>query len=365
MARRALYPIPQRPRRTGHRAQTSQLIGGLTPTAYTEVNLTAAAGTTTFQGGTAAAYIPGQPVNLTATGGSTTFDGGDVVLFTLATTLEAADGATTFAGGTASLTITVAAATGSATFAGGTVTYTGGNPPTNLTAAAGTTTLAGGATLLTFNYVVGTGALLGPDLILGAFNLGETDANITFDGGTATAYTGIIAVRQLGAIIVTTAAKARPIGLAHTRAQGTPTTTGRHITLPGLARTRAQGSPRTTGSRALPIGQAHTRALGAARTLVTASPVSITHARAQGTGPAVTIAWIARPAPIAHTRALGTSLTIKGRQTLIPAGLAHARAQGNPTLSGRALPASITHTRGIAAPHVNVIALHPAALARA
>jgi hypothetical protein len=77
----------------------------------------------------------------------------------------------------------------------------------------------------------------------------------------------------------------------------------------------------------------------------------------------VTEAWHPRLTGLNHPRALGQPTT-HGSTDLAPIGQHHARAQGNPTLTGRALPQGLQHNRSLGAPAVNIEILTLVALDR-
>ena len=78
----------------------------------------------------------------------------------------------------------------------------------------------------------------------------------------------------------------------------------------------------------------------------------------------VTEVWHPRLIAITHTRALGLP-TAHGSTDLSPTGLRHTRAQGNPTLSGRALPQGLQHNRTLGTPSVDITTVALLALDRA
>jgi hypothetical protein len=175
------------------------------------------------------------------------------------------------------------------------------------------------------------------------------------------------AVRALGNLVVTVAWVERLGGLEHTRALGSPTAIGRKIEVAGLENERAQGTPILSG-RALPEGLVHTRASSSPSVNPrTASPASLGRTRVQGS-PVASLVKIGRPESLVHaSRALGAP-TAHGHMEVGPPSLDRSsefRVLGSPTLSGRALPAGITHTRDLGTVAVNVRTLVPSALDRA
>jgi hypothetical protein len=175
------------------------------------------------------------------------------------------------------------------------------------------------------------------------------------------------AVRALGNLVVTVAWVERPGGLEHTRALGSPTVIGRKIEVAGLENERAQGTPILSG-RALPEGLVHTRASSSPSVNPrTASPASLSRTRVQGS-PVASLVKIGRPESLVHaSRALGAP-TAHGHMEVGPPSLDRSsefRVLGAPTLSGRALPSGITHTRVLGTTAVNVRTLVPSALDRA
>jgi hypothetical protein len=175
------------------------------------------------------------------------------------------------------------------------------------------------------------------------------------------------AVRALGNLVVTVAWVERPGGLEHTRTLGSPTVIGRKIEVAGLENERAQGTPILSG-RALPEGLVHTRASSSPSVNPrTASPASLSRTRVQGS-PVASLVKIGRPESLVHaSRALGAP-TAHGHMEVGPPSLDRSsefRVLGAPTLSGRALPSGITHTRVLGTTAVNVRTLVPSALDRA
>ena len=77
----------------------------------------------------------------------------------------------------------------------------------------------------------------------------------------------------------------------------------------------------------------------------------------------VTEAWHPRLTGLQHARGLGAPVA-HGSTDLAPLGQHHARAQGNPTLTGRALPPGLQHNRSLGAPAVNIEILTLVALDR-
>jgi len=175
--------------------------------------------------------------------------------------------------------------------------------------------------------------------------------------------TGTPSARQLGNPVVTVAWIARPTGQEHARQVGSATAHG-HLTvaLEFVAHDRVLGAPQLS-ARTIPASLTRTRSLGTPSVNPrSVSPASQSHTRAQG-GPAVTVVWIARLDGQARSRALG-SPTAHGFMTAGPPSLDRTRTQGTPVLSGRALPASLAHTRQLGDTDVNSRTLEPVALSR-
>lgn len=107
-----------------------------------------------------------------------------------------------------------------------------------------------------------------------------------------------------------------------------------------LSRLLVAGGETVTATDVATIGKTGTRLLGS---------------------PTITVTQISRPAALSRTRVLGDATAAQR----VTQALVHDRGQGIPTLSGRASPPALDHTRALPGPSVNAKTLSLLALDRA